>query len=130
MDEEKAAVPAAHESDHDALPSLSRKEEAADLDAKATSVRSDQTQHLGDDLENHNDMGHQLSNTTGGSVWSSEQMSLPQEILFVATVCLTQFCNREFPKNQLRPPEQAPSPYCPLPPEESNASSRNEPAEY
>lgn len=129
MDEEKAVVPAADKSEHDALPSLARKEEeAVDLDVEAASVRSDRTQHEGDDLENHNDMGHQLSNTTGGSVWSSEQMSLPQEILFVATVCLTQFCNREFPKNQLQPPKQAP--YCPLSPEESNAPSRNEAAEY
>ncbi|KAK7702990.1 hypothetical protein SLS64_009261 [Diaporthe eres] len=95
MDEEKAVVPAADKSEHDALPSLARKEEeAVDLDVEAASVRSDRTQHEGDDLENHNDMGHQLSNTTGGSVWSSEQMSLPQEILFVATVCLTQFCNQ------------------------------------
>lgn len=101
MDEEKAAVPAADKSEHDALASLARKEEAADLDVEATSVRSDRTRHEGDDLENHNDIGHQLSNTTGGSVWSSEQMSLPQEILFVATVCLTQFCNRESPKSQL-----------------------------
>lgn len=100
MGTEKTAVPAADKSDDDALPSLSRKEEGVDLDVEATSLRSERTQHERNDLENQNGMDLQLSNTTGASIWSSEQMSLPQEILFVATVCLTQFCNRASPMNR------------------------------
>lgn len=65
-------------------------------------MRSERTQHGGNDLENQNAIDLQRSNTTGASIWSSEQMSLPQEILFVATVCLTQFCNRASPMNQLK----------------------------
>lgn len=99
MGTEKTAVPASDKSDDDALPSLSRKEEGVDLDVEATSLRSERTQHERNDLENQNDIDLQHSNTTGASIWSSEQMSLPQEILFVATVCLTQFCNRASPNH-------------------------------
>lgn len=100
MDIEKDAVATADKSDDDALPSLSRKEEGVDLDVEATSMKSERTQHERNDLESQNGMGLQRSNTTGASIWSSEQMSLPQEILFVATVCLTQFCNRASPMNK------------------------------
>lgn len=90
--------------EEDALASLARKEERAELGVEATSTRLNRTQHEEDDLENQNSMGPQRSNTTSAPIWSSGQMSLPQEILFVATVCLTQFCNRESPDNQLQPP--------------------------
>ena len=103
MDGEKTALPASEQNEEDVLASLPRKEEGADLGVEATSIRSGQTQHEEHDLESQNGIGPQRSNTTGASVWSSEQMSLPQEILFVATVCLTQFCNRASPWNQLRP---------------------------
>lgn len=105
MDPEKTPVPATDRSEDEALAGLRRKEEGADLDVEATSVRSDRTRHERNDLENQNGMGLQLSNTTGASRWSSEDMSLPQEILFVATVCLTQFCNRASPVDQLQPPK-------------------------
>lgn len=97
MDAEKTAMAGSRGDQEDALASLARKEEGAELGVEATSVRSNWTQHKEDDLENQNGMGPRLSNTTSASAWSSEQMSLPQEILFVATVCLTQFCNRGSP---------------------------------
>lgn len=100
MDIEKDVVPTAGRSEDDAWINMSRKEEGADLDVEAASMKSERTQHEGNDLENQNGMSPQRSNTTGTSVWSSEQMSFPQEILFVATVCLTQFCNRASPMNQ------------------------------
>lgn len=94
MDFEKTEIARSRGDEDDALASLARKEEGAGLDVEATSMRSSRTQHDEDDLENQNGIGPQRSNTTSVSTWSSEQMSLPQEILFVATVCLTQFCNR------------------------------------
>lgn len=99
MDREKTAIARSRGGEEDALPGLARKEEGAELDVEATSMRSSRTHHEEDDLENQNGIGPQRSNTTSASTWSSEQMSLPQEILFVATVCLTQFCNRASPEN-------------------------------
>lgn len=97
-----------HGNNKDALASFARKEEGPELGVDAASMRSDRTQHEEGDLENQDDLGPHLgprhSNTTSASTWSSEQMSLPQEILFVATVCLTQFCNRTSPAgNRPRP---------------------------
>lgn len=66
-----------------------------------------------DDIEDHNAIQHQRSNAPTASVWISETMSLPQEILFVATICLTQFCNREF----------GPGRFCPSPPYHPRPSS-------
>ncbi|KAJ0118241.1 hypothetical protein J7T55_009024 [Diaporthe amygdali] len=93
MDTEKAAETARSREDDDVLNNLARKEEGG-VDLEATSIRSDRSQHYEDDLEDQNGMEPQRSNTTGASTWASEQMSLPQEILFVVTVCLTQFCNQ------------------------------------
>lgn len=45
-----------------------------------------------DDVESQDRIEPQQSSA---SVWASETMSPLQEVLFVATVCLTQFCNRE-----------------------------------
>ena len=104
MEPEKNPVPADDRSEDNVLPNLPQKEEGANQDVEAHSVISDRTQHDGHDLEDQNGMGPQRSNTTGASAWSSEEMSLPQEILFVATVCLTQFCNRACPMHQLRSP--------------------------
>lgn len=44
------------------------------------------------DTRNQNDIQPQMSSH---SAWASEAMSLPQEVLFVATICFTMFCNRE-----------------------------------
>ncbi|KAL1853199.1 multidrug-resistance type transporter aminotriazole resistance [Diaporthe australafricana] len=94
MDSEKATEPAFNRNrDDDNLSSLQRKEEGG-LNLEATSLGSSRSQHDGNDVESQNGIEHQRSNTTGTSTWSSEQMSFPQEVLFVATVCLTQFCNQ------------------------------------
>ncbi|POS74089.1 major facilitator superfamily transporter [Diaporthe helianthi] len=98
MDAEKTTMARRREDNEDARASLARREQGAEIGVEAASTRSDRTQCEGDDLENQKGMGRPLgpqhSNTTSASIWSSEQMSLPQETLFVATVCLTQFCNQ------------------------------------
>lgn len=46
-----------------------------------------------EDVERQNELEPHISNAT--PAWASEKMSLSHEELFVATVILTQFCNRE-----------------------------------
>lgn len=46
-----------------------------------------------DNLESHG--SHiQRPQSSASSVWASQAMSLPREMMFVAVICLTQFCNQ------------------------------------
>lgn len=96
MGEEKAAEAGSHEPKSHTVP-LSKDESGPNLENSSSA--SERRRPSEDDVENQNHIEPQQSNVE--SVWASESMSLPQEILFVATVCLTQFCNREKPRNPL-----------------------------
>lgn len=62
------------------------------IDAKDEAQRLASRHRPGaDDEDSHDAIESQHSHT---SVWASETMSLPQEVLFITTVCMTQFCNR------------------------------------
>lgn len=89
MDEVKAA-PTSSPGDDGQTPPLSTKETGQNHEISSST--SERHRPSEDDIENQNHIEPQRSN---GSVWASESMSLLQEVLFVATVCLTQFCNRE-----------------------------------
>lgn len=90
MEEEKAAITGSLGTTGQPQP-LSQKDESGP-DNEVSSSASERRRQSEDDVETHNHLGPQQSNV---SVWASENMSLPQEVLFVATVCMTQFCNRE-----------------------------------
>lgn len=91
MVEEKAAIAGSHGTKSQAV-ALSKDESGPTLENSSSA--SERRRPSEDDVENQNRIEPQRSNV---SVWASESMSLAQEILFVATVCLTQFCNRERP---------------------------------
>lgn len=93
MEEEKAAVTGSRGTKSQDVP-LSKDESGPNLENSSSA--SEWRRPSEDDVENQHPIEPQQSNV---SVWASESMSLPQEILFVATVCLTQFCNREKPSN-------------------------------
>lgn len=95
MDEEKAAI-AGSSGGHTQVQPVSTKESGQNHEISSSA--SERHRSSEDDPENQNHIEPQQSN---GSVWASESMSLPQEVLFVATVCLTQFCNREHSLPQL-----------------------------
>lgn len=48
----------------------------------------------GDDANSNSGLSQQRS--AADSVWAAEAMSFPREVMFVALVCMAQFCTREF----------------------------------
>lgn len=93
MDEEKTATADSYKRSGQYQASSSKGEHDNSLDPEISSPISEESRRSRDDVENQNEIEPQTSNAT--SIWASETMSLPQEVLFVATVCLTQFCNRK-----------------------------------
>ena len=45
-----------------------------------------------------NNGGLDRQRSTASSIWAAETMSFPREVVFVALVCMAQFCTREFAK--------------------------------
>lgn len=87
MDEGKRSVaPDGHDQNRTRPPqhdeSLGTKGSDRDVQDEENNIDSD-----GSPIERH------LSGAS--SVWASQKMSFPREMLFVAIVCLTQFCNRK-----------------------------------
>lgn len=110
MVDDKAAIAGSQGPKSEALP-LSKDDGGPNLENSSSA--SERRRPSDDDVENQHPIEPQQSNV---SVWASESMSLPQEILFVATVCLTQFCNREKPIIPLSQTTKALNIPTPLPP--------------
>lgn len=93
MEEQKAATADSFMRSGQNQPSTSIDKHNDNLDPEDSSPISEESRRARDDVENQNAIERHTSNAN--SIWASETMSLPQEVLFVATVCLTQFCNRK-----------------------------------